>query len=115
MGAMTCGDQVLRIEDPPVSVLDVLGRHRVHVVNQEISMKIMANNPKIATMITNDDFIPNHSPLSGTVEALVDPTIEAEGSRPHFSSEGQVLEALLEGVDAPELGITPNPRHRRPA
>jgi hypothetical protein len=56
MGSMCSGDQELGIDDAFLSRHKIQLGQRVHVMNQETMMNIVARHTKITTMIANDDF-----------------------------------------------------------
>ena len=105
MGSFSSGDQEFGIDDAFLSRHKVQLSHRVHVMNQETMINIIARHTKITTMIANDGFIACELPLPGSVELLIHPPIETEGLLSYVPLKVEILEALLEGDEAPELRI----------
>lgn len=90
------GDQELGIDDAFLSSYKIHFGQRVHVMNQDVTMNIVARDPKIAPQITNDNYLSCRLPLSRPIERLVHPPIEAEGLLSYVAAKVEVLEALLE-------------------
>jgi len=103
-------DEKLRIENTHVAMYDVVGGHRIQMMNRDPLMNIVTFDAKITAIVSDDDMIANITPLSRNVELLIDVSIETEGRLADCAAESQVLEAILEGLDATEFGVRSNPR-----
>lgn len=73
------GDQVLRIENPQLTVFEILRGNRIHVMHHELSMDLVTGNTEIASLVSEHDQVANMAPFAGAIEPLVEPTIETEG------------------------------------
>lgn len=92
------GDQILWVQDSRITMHDRFHLHRIHVVNQNIAVNLIAVDTKVATIVANDDEIPDISPFPGSIERLVDVTVKAEALPPDRPLESQISEAIFESV-----------------
>lgn len=79
VGSVSGGDQEVGIQKIFIALMDVLDCDWVHVMDKDPVMNLIALDPKVATVITDDYLVPNMLPLSGSVESLVQPSIIAKG------------------------------------
>ena len=79
MGPLRDGNQVLGIEDVVLRVDDIVGSHRVHVVDGESGENLEAYDTEITGIISNDDVSSDVSPGSALVEVLVEVSVESSG------------------------------------
>lgn len=80
---MTSADQELRVKDRLVTLNDVVNRHRVHVVNQDLVVDVMICYAKIATIVSGNDVVSNLTPLLRSIEPLIDMSVKPKRRRPH--------------------------------
>ena len=113
VGSEGCCDQVLWLEYPFVAVTKVVDHHRIHVMDIDPTVDLVPIDSQIATIVTNDDMIPNLLPLARPVELLVDVAVPTKRGISNVSVEGEVAVALFEGFELEKLRIRPNPRHSR--
>jgi hypothetical protein len=97
------GDEELGIENVLVVVQDVLNPHRVHVVDDETMIHVVLGRGEIASHVSSNDVVSKVSPLLGCVETLVHPAISTEGLITNDTSQGQVAEPVLEGLQRDEF------------
>ena len=76
---MTCANQELGVENRFIALDDVVNRHRVHVVNQDLVVDLMTVDPEVAPFVSCNHMQTNLSPLSRSVELLVDVSVEPKG------------------------------------
>ena len=69
--------QKFGIEYPFIAILDHLDRKRVHMVYDD-SIYWVALNAHIATVIAKNNLLPNFLPFAGTIQRLIQISIEAE-------------------------------------
>lgn len=72
--------------------------HGIHVMDENIGVNFITIDTKVATIVTNDDEIPDVSPFPGSIECLVDVTVKAEALSSDTSFESQVSETSFESV-----------------
>lgn len=106
-------DQEFRIENPLFAVLKILRSNWIHVMDENINMNLSVQNAQIATIVSRYDDISNLSPLARGVKLLIDPSIETECAISDYTSEREVIEALLERTESTKFRIRPNLRHSR--
>src|SRR5262245_24469435 len=106
-------DEVLRIEDVVVPMLELLHRERIHVMHVHPVVNLKARNATIASEVPSDDQRPCLLPLIGAVEVLVEHSFPPKGSFPHRTPKLEVTEAIVEVIKPIELGACPN-RHTVP-
>jgi hypothetical protein len=93
----TCCDEKFWIDDPFLTVLDVVDRHRVHVMDKNAtSTDVVTLDAQVTGQIANDDFSPSVLPLGRCVEQLIHPPIEAKRSSTDKSFQCQVIESIFE-------------------
>lgn len=80
-------------------------------MNQQISEYLIPWNAEIASVVTDNHLITNAFPLSGLVEHLTDPPVKPKRTFSDGSLEGQVVVAIFERIQSPELVIRPDLRH----
>ena len=61
-------------------MLYVISRYGIHVMNKQTRVNFIPRHTQIASKITHDDVITNTSPITTSVEPLVQPSIETEGT-----------------------------------
>ena len=106
-------DQVLGVEDVGIELsLEVLRPNRVHVMNENLVVDIVTWDPEVACVVSKDDLLPCLAPLGGVVEGLVQVPFETEGLIARILIETQVFVPILEGFDAREFTVGPNPDSR---
>jgi hypothetical protein len=79
--------------------------HRIHVVDQQLTIDWMIRNTKIPTVVSNNHFMPDMPPFSRSVKQLIDVSIETERGNADPTSETEVSETLLERLETPQLGV----------
>jgi len=90
-------DQELWVKYPFLSTNKVISSDRVHVMDQQVRMDVVAGNTEIATFVSNDHELSGSLPLSRTVELLVDPAVKPEGGCAYLPRHGKVGKAFFEG------------------
>jgi len=55
VGSVRSGDQILRIENPFLTPDEIIGCNRVHVVNQQPAVDVVARNAKVASAVSKYD------------------------------------------------------------
>jgi hypothetical protein len=83
---MRCSNQELRIENAFVTVYNVLCKQRIHVMYEKFGVNIVTFYSEITTFISIDDKASCLLPLSGSVEGLVDPSVETERRHTYLAS-----------------------------
>lgn len=76
---------------------NVLFGERIHVVDDQVDVNIVTVHSEIARLISNDHHLTKASPLSRSVEPLIDPSVEPEGLVADLAFQGEVFETLFEG------------------
>lgn len=114
VGVVRRGDQELGIEYVIVAVNDVVGRHRVHVMDDDLVIDLIAFDAEVHTEISGDHIVTSLLPLSRSVESLVQITIEPESGLPDFTAEPEVGIPLFKGVKPSEFGICPSLQSTHP-
>lgn len=51
---MAHSDEVLRIEHRRIEVYEILGLHRIHVVNEELSLDLHSFNAQVSAQVSSD-------------------------------------------------------------
>lgn len=93
---MRSGDQKFRIENPRLATFKIFRPNGIHVMNHQPIMDLVSGNSKITGLVSEYHEVPNSQPLSGSIESLIDPSIESESSFPHFTRQFEVVVALFE-------------------
>lgn len=96
MGLMRRGNKELRVKDLLVTMNNLVNTHRIHVVNNEITVDLIAIYSEITALVSKDDGMTNTLPIPRAIEPLINPTIEPERRPPNRSVEGQVSIPLFE-------------------
>lgn len=78
VGQLCRGDEKLWVEQIWVAVVEVLRRHRVHVMDVKTRRDVVSLDSEVAVVISDQNDAANALPLIRTVEALVVLTLEAE-------------------------------------
>jgi hypothetical protein len=100
---MTGTDEEPRIQNIHVPLFDVVGRHRIHVMNDNSVKDLMPFDAEIATFVSSDDTKPKLTPLIRRIELLIHPSIESEGCISDCAMQSEVFETLLERGDLTQL------------
>jgi hypothetical protein len=94
------GDQVVGVEETVVSGLDLLDGDRVQMVNVETAVNLVTIDPKIASVVSDDDSVPGLTPLTRRVEVLVDPSVESKSRFTDSALESKVAKPLYESFES---------------
>ena len=100
-----CGNQIIRVENKIIRVLEVLRRDRVNVMNQDSVMNVVAFNSQITTMIFCDYVLSKLLPLRGSIESLIEVSVKPKSWVPNRSWKLQVVETILKGFELTKLRI----------
>ena len=57
---------------------DVVNRHGVHVVNQNLVVDVVICYTKVTTIVSSNDVVSNLTPLLRSIEPLVDMTVKTK-------------------------------------
>lgn len=114
VGVVRRGDQKLWIEYVVVAVNNVVCRHRVHVMDDDLVIDLIPFDAEVHTEISGDHIVTSLLPLSRSVESLVQVTIEPESGLPDFTAEPEIGIPLFKGVKPSEFGICPNLQSTHP-
>jgi hypothetical protein len=96
---MRNSDQVLGVKEFIIPRHHIIDVNRVHVMNDDSVMDLVASNSKITTAISRDDFVSSMSPLHRRVESLVQVSLKPEGCDPDLRTQPQVIITLRESAD----------------
>ena len=105
VGVVCRCDEIVRIQDQRIPIFEVVNRHRDDVVNDGAFCDVEPRNTQITRIVSDDDLVPQLSPLLGAVESLVHPAFEAECFLADASFQSEILESLLESTKRNELRI----------
>lgn len=64
VGVVRCGDEELGVNKATVPVDDVVRRDGVHVVNQQLTVDLVALNTKVATKVSGNNELTSVPPVS---------------------------------------------------
>lgn len=76
---MARADQEFRIKDRLVTLNDIVNRHGVHVVDENLVVDVVICYAKVTTIVSSNDVVSNLTPLLRSIELLVDVSIEPKG------------------------------------
>lgn len=105
MGMVCGGNQELWVQDVIIVVDDVVGRHWVHMMYDDLVIDLIPFDSEVKTYISCDDIVPDLLPLSRGIESLVQITVEAESGLPDFTTEPEIVITLVKGVKPSEFRI----------
>jgi len=77
---------------------NVIDFNRVHVMDEYLIMDLVTLHPQVATFVADNNFVTNLLPFPGSVELLVDVTIESERCFAYARVKSEVLIPLFECV-----------------
>ena len=78
------------------------------MVDEQTPVDLVTGGAQIASQVSRNDVGTGILPLAGSIELLVDPTIEAEGGGAHSSTKGEVSETIFKRFTSPEFTVCPN-------
>ena len=107
------GDQKLRIEDPFLTIFDVLGSERVNMVNQQLNFDLVTWDAQIAAVVAQDDLLPSMPPFARFVESLIEPPVEAKRGLPDLPTKLEIVVTFLKRFKPSQLTVRPTPHRDR--
>jgi hypothetical protein len=96
MGPVSGSDEVFRIENPSFTLHKIIGSDRIHVMDHQLSMNVVTWDSEITGSVSKDNQVANMPPLAGTIELLIDPSIETEGGSTNLSPQRKIVEPIFE-------------------
>jgi len=78
-------------------------------MDNQATVDLMTFYSEIASFVSKNCYVTQSTPLSRSVELLIDPAIESEGLTADFASKRQVFESLKERTELRKLRIASNP------
>lgn len=75
------------------------------MMNQQPLSYLIADNTQIAAIISENHFLSDIEPLSGSVKHLIYPTIKPERCCTYFTSERQVVKPIFECGETTEFSV----------
>src|ERR1044072_8588697 len=109
VGLVSDRDQKFRVENAWISTRNISDGHRIHVMDVETMMNVIAVNPQITSIVPMDDMPPDLTPFCRSVEPLIDVSIETERILTGDTSQTQILKSFIQCVKTSKLGIPSNP------
>jgi len=95
-------DQVLGVKKTLVTMNQRFGRDRVHVVDENTVVDLVAIDPEITSVVSGNHIVANTLPLSRTIEHLVQITVETERRVANLTLQEQICVAILESLEPTE-------------
>lgn len=102
------GDKILWIQDKRRPIDDVLHGDRIHVVDHQPSMDLIASHAQIASVVSKNNDVSNVSPFGRSVKPLVDPSIRTKGLFTNLATKVEIAEALFECLEPSKLSVSSN-------
>lgn len=107
-------DKILRIEDCFVLMNDVINRHWIHMMDDDLIEDLIAFDSEVQTKISSDYFVSNVFPFRRSIESLIEVSIETESGSANRAFELKVVETLFESLKTPKFRVSSNPHsHHR--
>lgn len=102
---MRRADEKLRVKDVFLAMLDVIRRHRIHMMDDDPIIDLITRNPEVQTLVSSDNMVTKVSPLSRSVKSLIEVSIVAECRLPDLSPKAKVVVSILECRKTPKFRI----------
>lgn len=90
-------DEKLGIDDGTVTLDEICQSHRIHVMDDDLVVNVVAFDPEIAPVVSSDHEVADLLPLTGSIELLIDPTVGTERRLRDSSTESQVTVPFFDG------------------
>lgn len=108
VGGVTGANQVFGIEQKFGAVGDVACQNRIQVMNDDSSVNIEAFHAEVTAVVADNNPVAELLPFVGTVEGLVQISVEAEGFPSDAAVQPQISESFLECREGNEFGVGSN-------
>jgi hypothetical protein len=90
-------DEILRVQYVFFTMDNILGSHRIHVMDYWAIENLIAGNTEIVTFVSGYHVMSKISPFFGSIELLVHVAFETKGLLADDAFEIEILETIFEG------------------
>ena len=95
MRSFTYTNQVFWIQYPIRNIHEIAGNHRVHMMNEDVPLQLIAFHAQIPAFIPDNHISSNLLPFIALIKLLIQISVKSKSILPDDSAQPQILISFL--------------------